>query len=198
MAFRSSYFANNLNRNLDESNGLPVISQNLDAVRQYQFEVTFNPPPGVTAIGAFSNPLTIACKKVGALGMAVKPIEVRRVNDVVNYPGQVSYQEVEFTFDNLLVSKTGKQLYDFMTTVFDPTTGEYGTAFNAAGLNSIKSNIEVYKLDGKGDIQQVIKLKGAFPTSFMQSEAAYNGQDFDTCTMKFKYDYLIVEGDPTA
>ena len=128
MAFRSSYYANNLERNLDE--GIPVISQELDSVRQYQFEVTFNPPPGVQ-FGPFSKPLTVACKKVGALGMAVKPIEVRRVNDVVYYPGQVSYQEVEFTFDNLLSTKTGKQLYDFMTTVFDPTTGEYGTAYKS-------------------------------------------------------------------
>ena len=197
MAFRSSYFANNLNRNLDESNGLPVISQDLDSVRQYQFEVTFNPPPGIQ-FGPFSKPLTVACKKVGTLGMAVKPIEVRRVNDVVKYPGQVSYQDVEFTFDNLLNSKTGKTLYDFMTTVFDPTTGEYNTAFNAAGLNGLKSNIEVYKLDGKGNINQVIKLKGAFPISFVQSEAAYSGQDFDTVVMKFSYDYIVVEGDPTA
>jgi len=194
MAFRSSYYANNLDRNLDE--GIPVISQELDSVRQYQFEVTFNPPPGVQ-FGPFSKPLTVACKKVGSLGMAVKPIEVRRVNDVVYYPGQVSYQEVEFTFDNLLSTKTGKQLYDFMTTVFDPTTGEYGTAFNILGNASLKSNIEVYKLNGKGDINQVIKLKGAFPISFVQSEAAYSGQDFDTITMKFRYDYIVVEGDPT-
>lgn len=197
MPFRTSYFANNLNRNMEGTNGLPVISQDLDAVRQYQFEVKFEPPLGITE-GAFTKPLTLACKKVGNISFQIKPIEVRRVNDVVNYPGQVSYQEVEFTFDNLLATKTGKQLYDFMTTVFNPVTGEYGTAFNAAGLNGIKTNVEIYKLDGKGDVQQVIKLRGAFPTSFSQSESSYDAQNFDQVVMKMKFDYIVVEGDPTA
>ena len=62
---RSSYYANNLNRNLNENDGLPVISQDLESIRSYQWEITFFPPAEVEVPLGFSKPLTLAAKNVG-------------------------------------------------------------------------------------------------------------------------------------
>ena len=52
---QSSYYANNLNRNLNEHDGLPVISQDLESIRAYQWEITFYPPAEIE-IPLGSNP----------------------------------------------------------------------------------------------------------------------------------------------
>jgi len=197
MPFRSSYYANNLNRDLNDNEGLPVISQDLDAVRVYQWEITFFPPTGIETPSTFSKPLTLAAKRVGGFGYTIQDIEVNRVNDKVYYPGRVQHDELEVQFDNLLNSKTGFQLYKYMTSVWDPETGEYATSFQA-NPGKFKSKVEIIELNGRNEVQQVIKLKGVYPKQITKAEKVYAQNDMDTITMKFRWDYMVIEGNPTA
>jgi len=198
MPIRNSYYANNLNRDLTENEGLPVISQDLDAVRAYQWEVTFFPPTGVDSPASISKPLTLAAKTIGAFGMKVGDIEVHRVNDRVYYPGKIEYDEVKITFDNLLKTKTGHQIYKFFTSVWDPATGEYASTFQD-NPGQFKTDIEIIELNGRNDVVQVIKLKGAYPKQITKAEKNYSSvSDFDTIEVSFRYDFMIVEGDTTA
>ena len=68
---RASYYANNLQRNLNDSEGLPVISQDLDSIRAYQWEITFFPPADVEIPMGFSKPLTLAAKQVNGMTVSV-------------------------------------------------------------------------------------------------------------------------------
>ncbi len=117
-----SYFANNLNRNLSDGKGLPSISQDIDSIRAYQWEIVFHPPAEIEVPFDFSKPLTIAAKSVNGVGFDIEPIEVNRINDKVFYPGKATAQELVVTFDNLLKTKNGFQLYKYIQTVYDPVT----------------------------------------------------------------------------
>jgi len=191
---RSSYYANNLNRNLNETDGLPVISQDLDAVRVYQWEITFFPPADVEQPGLFAKPLTLAAKQVNGMEVSVDTIEVNRVNDKVFYPGRPSYGELEVTFDNLLKTKAGFQLYKYFQTVWDPQTGEFTSSFLDTPGN-FKTNIEVLELNGQNEPVDVVKIVGAYPMRWAKAEKNYNQGDFDTISVRFKYDFIRQLGD---
>ena len=190
----NSYYANNLNRDLRENEGLPVISQDLDSIRAYQWEITFFPPAGVETPGTFNKPLTLAAKSITAFGMKLNDIPVHRVNDVVYYPGKIEYDECKVTFDNLLATKTGLQLYKFFTSVFDPETGEYASTFQA-NPGFFKTEIEIIELNGRNEVEQVIRLKGAYPKQITKAEKNYSSvTDFDSLEVAFRFDFMTVEG----
>jgi len=191
---RSSYYANNLNRNLNENDGLPVISQDLESVRAYQWEITFFPPSEIEVPLGFSKPLTLAAKKVNGMSVKVEDIPVNRVNDVTYYPGRPSMGELEVTFDNLLRTKAGWQLYKYFQTVYDPLTGEFSSTF-LDNPGQFKTTAEVLELDGQMDPVSLVKLVGLWPKEFTKAEKNYATNDFDTVTVKFRYDFLIQLGD---
>ena len=185
----TSYYANNLDRNLKD-NELPVISQSLESVRAYQWEIHFHPPEGVNSPNAFDKPLTLAAKRVNGLRVQVEDIVVNRVNDVVYYPGRPSMGELEVTFDNLLATKAGFQLYKYLQTVYDPVTGEYGFSFlDNPGL--YKLNAEVLELNGQMEPTSIVALRGLYPKRFTKAEKNYSTNEFDTITVTFRYDWLI-------
>jgi|TARA_R100001530_G_scaffold53230_1_gene39319 hypothetical protein len=191
---RSSYYANNLNRDLNENDGLPVISQDLESIRAYQWEITFFPPAEIEVPLGFSKPLTLAAKKVNGMSVKVEDIAVNRVNDVTYYPGRPSMGELEVTFDNLLRTKAGWQLYKYFQTVYDPLTGEFASTF-LDNPGQFKTTAEVLELDGQMEPVSLVKLVGLYPKEFTKAEKNYSTNDFDTVTVKFRYDFLIQLGD---
>jgi len=191
---QSSYYANNLNRNLNEHDGLPVISQDLESIRAYQWEITFYPPAEIEVPLGFSKPLTLAAKKVGGMSIQVEDIVVNRVNDVVYYPGRPSMGELEVTFDNLLKTKAGWQLYKYFQTVYDPITGEFTSTFLDTPGN-FKTTAIVLELDGQMNPKSQVKLVGLYPKRFQKAEKNYASNEFDTVTVTFRYDFLFQLGD---
>lgn len=194
---RTSYFANNLNRDLNDNDGLPVISQDLDSIRAYQWEITFFPPAEVEVPLGFSKPLTLAAKKVGGLSVKVEDITVNRVNDVTYYPGRPSMGELEVTFDNLLRTKAGWQLYKYFQTVYDPLTGEFTSTY-LDNPGQFKTTAEILELDGQMEPVSLVKLVGCYPKEYTKAEKNYATNDFDTVTVKFRYDFLLQLGDSRA
>jgi hypothetical protein len=191
---KSSYYANNLNRNLNENDGLPVISQDLDSIRAYQWEITFYPPAEIEVPLGFSKPLTLAAKRVNGMQVQVEDIVVNRVNDVTYYPGRPSMGELEVTFDNLLKTKAGFQLYKYFQTVYDPATGEYASTF-LNNPSAFKTTAEVLELDGQMEPVSMVKLVGLYPKRFTKAEKNYATNEFDTVTVTFRYDFLFQLGD---
>lgn len=191
---KESYYANNLNRNLNENDGLPVISQDLDSVRSYQWEITFFPPAEVEVPLGFAKPLTLAAKRVAGMQVQVEDIVVNRVNDVVYYPGRPSMGELEVTFDNLLRTKAGFQLYKYFQTVYDPATGEFTSTFLETP-GQFKTNVEILELDGQMEPRSLVKLVGVYPKKFVKAEKNYATNDFDTVVATFRYDFLFQLGD---
>jgi hypothetical protein len=165
---KESYYANNLNRNLNDNDGLPVISQDLDSIRSYQWEISFYPPAEIEVPLGFSKPLTLAAKRVAGMQVQVEDIPVNRVNDVVYYPGRPSMGELEVTFDNLLRTKAGFQLYKYFQTVYDPATGEFTTTF-LDNPGQFKTNAEILELDGSMEPVSMVKLVGVYPKKFTPS-----------------------------
>ena len=191
---RNSYYANNLQRNLNDSEGLPVISQDLDSIRAYQWEITFFPPAEVEIPLGFSKPLTLAAKQVNGMTVSVEDIPVNRVNDVTYYPGRPSMGELQVTFDNLLKTKTGWQLYKYFQSVYDPATGEFTSTFlNSPG--NFKTTAEVLELNGQMEPVSLVKLVGLYPKAFNKAEKNYSTNEFDTVSVTFRYDFLFQMGD---
>ena len=191
---REGYFAENLNRDLTSGNGMPVISQDLDSVRAYQWELTLFPPAEVEVPQTFSKPLTLAAKSITGLEYQVEDIEVNRVNSKVFYPGRPSPGEMVVTFDNVIKAKTAWQLYKYFQSVYDPVTGEFTSTFlQSPGL--FKSNADVVELNGQGSPLMVTKLVGVYPKKFSKAEKNYANNDFDTIDVTFRYDFLIQQGD---
>ena len=192
---KSSYYASQaLNRDLNETEGLPVISQDLDSIRAYQWEITFFPPADVEIPIAFSKPLTLAAKQVNGLQVSVEDIPVNRVNDIVYYPGRPSYGEMEVTFDNLLKSKAGWQLFKYFQTIYDPTTGEMTSTF-LTNPGQFKTKINILELNGQMKPVSQVELRGCYPKSFNKAEKNYATNEFDTVSVTFRYDFLFQKGD---
>ena len=190
-----SYFAANDNNKRDLTgkslNEKPIISQALDSVRSYQWEIHFELPAQFTQ-GKNNKNLTLAAKQVRGLGFSVEDIEVNRVNDKVYYPGRPSYEEMEVTFDNLLEYKEGQILFDYMRSTFDPVQGTYGTAFTSDN-NEYKMAATVIELNGQMEPTQEIILRGVYPKKYTRGEKNYSTNDFDTIVMTFRYDSMVVE-----
>mgnify|MGYP003676980840 FL=1 len=126
--------------------------------------------------------------------VSVEDIPVNRVNDVTYYPGRPSMGELEVTFDNLLKTKTGWQLYKYFQSVYDPTTGEFTSTFlNSPG--NFKTTAEVLELNGQMEPVSMVKLVGLYPKAFNKAEKNYSTNEFDTVSVTFRYDFLFQLGD---
>ena len=166
--------------------GLPIISQGLDSVRVYQFEIHFELPTGMTSDDP-NGKLTLAAKQVTALGFSTEAIEVHRVNDKVFYPGKASPEDVTVTFDNLYQPKIANTLWRWFASIYNPVTGR----FNGSGDQRFKANMAIVtQLDSKGQPLTETRLFGIFPTSWKTAEFNYSTNEFHTIEMVFRYDFM--------
>lgn len=175
--------------------GLPIISQGLDSVRAYQFEIHFELPTGMDTDDP-DGKLTLAAKQVTALGFSTEAIEVHRVNDKVFYPGKASPEDVTITFDNLYQPKIANTLWKWFSTIYDPTTGKFlskvpsasPAKFESAGWKSQRAT--VVALDPQGQPLMETRLFGVYPTSWKTAEFNYGTNDFHTIELVLKYDFM--------
>ena len=174
--------------------GLPIISQGLDSVRAYQFEIHFDLPEGVTE--GEQGSLTLAAKQVTAVGFTTEDIEVNRVNDKVFYPGKASPEELTITFDNLYQPKVANTLWSWFATIYDPTNGKFlstrtGDSPSKPPISGWKSQrVTIVQLDAHGQPLMETRLFGVYPKSWKTAEFNYNTNEFHTIEMGFRYDFM--------
>ena len=187
----------------DTQVGLPLISQGLDSVRTYQFEMHFdNVPGGILDGNAELTDLVLACKQVSQVGFSIEPIEVHRVNDKVFYPGKASPEELTVTFDNFYANKTGvaQALYRWYQSIYNPVTGRFLTEPGNTGggtaprTSDFKCGATLYHLDPQGSPIAETKLIGLMPISWKTAEFNYSTNEFHTIEMGFRYDFLQHKG----
>lgn len=164
--------------------GLPIISEGLDSVRVYQFEMHFTMPPDLTDTDITT--LTLACKQVSQVGFSTEAIEVHRVNDKVFYPGKASPEELTVTFDNLYKPQIANKLWRWFSSIYSPVTGK----FNGNGGNFKASKAIIVMLDAQGQPLMETRLFGVYPTSWKTAEFNYGTNEFHTIEMMFKYDFM--------
>jgi hypothetical protein len=173
--------------------GLPVISEGLDSVRAYQFEMHFELPP---IVADPQGKLTLAAKQVTAVGMSTEAIEVNRVNDKVFYPGKASPEELTVTFDNFYQPKIANTLWKWFSTIYDPTNGKFytevaGSSPQQAPVNGWKAQrATIVHLDAQGQPLMETRLFGVYPTSWKTAEFNYSTNEFHTIEMMFRYDFM--------
>lgn len=194
MAYNPLY-VNSQNRGI-QGKKLPMISQDLDSIRSYQWEITFYNVP-VDGINTLDRPLTLAAKQVSQTGMQVDDIEVHRVNDKVFYPGKASPEELRVTFDNLYKAKMGEKLYQWFRSIYNVETGEF-TQNRSVGGGSVAGNFktvaDLVQLDNKGQPLSYTRLYGIYPKAWKQAEFNYSTQEFHTIEMTFRYDFIVQKG----
>jgi hypothetical protein len=182
---------NNDYRPFQPGQNLPKISTSLDSVRTYQFEVQFyGLPPNLTGQ---QTDLTLAAKQVSPISFSVEDIEVRRVNDKVFFPGQVSQESVTITFDNLYLRKTATTLWEWFKTIYDPITGNMTklSAPGGPGNKSFKANkLRILELDNTKTPHAAIELYGVYPKTVRFSEKNYNDSSFAVIEVEFRFDYM--------
>lgn len=170
---------------------LPKISTLVDSVRTYQFEVQFyGLPPNLTGQ---QTDLTLAAKQVSPIGFSVDDIEVRRMNDRVYYPGQVSQETLSITFDNLYLRRTAATLWEWFKTIYDPLSGDMTklSAPGGPGNKTFKANkLRILELDNTRTPHAAIELYGVYPKSVRFSEKNYSSNDFATIEVEFRYDFM--------
>ena len=184
MADTKPYFISSEAKREKFGDGLPIISEGLDSVRTYQWEIHFTMPPDLTDPN--EDKLTLACKSVGNLGFSVEPIEVMRVNDKVFYPGRPSPEDFTATFDNLYQPQIANQLWRWFSSIYNPITGK----FNGNGGNFKANMAKLVQLDAQGQPLMETRMFGVFPTSWKTAEFNYGTNDFHTIEMTFKYDFM--------
>lgn len=169
-------------------NQLPLISEKLDSVRAYQWEIHFFDVPNIGDTQDF----TLAAKQVTQTGMQVEDIEVNRVNDKVYYPGKPSADEVVVTFDNLLNQRTAVRLWEWFKNIYDPQTGEMtrNVDYLNQGGNFKSPRVEIVELDNKLQPIASTILIGVYPKSYKDAERNYSTNEMHTIEMTFRYDFL--------
>ena len=203
MATSPIYISDEGYREKDGDSGLPLISQGLDSVRTYQFELHFDNVPTQILEGlAEETQLVLACKQVSQVGFSIEPIEVHRVNDKVFYPGKASPEELTVTFDNFYANNTGvaQALYRWYQSIYNPVTGRFLTEPGATGGGTaprggdFKCGATLYHLDPQGSPIAETKLIGLMPISWKTAEFNYSTNEFHTIEMGFRYDFLQHKG----
>ena len=194
MAKTQPYFVTNGQSALRENlgNRLPIISEGLDSVRVYQFEMHFTMPPDL--FESEVDKFTLACKQVSQVGFSTEAIEVHRVNDKVFYPGKASPEDLTVTFDNLYNPQIANKLWRWFSSIYNPVTGK----FNGNGGNFKSSMAKLVQLDAQGQPLMETRLFGVFPTAWKSAEYNYGTNDFHTIEMSFKYDFMEQDTTGTA
>lgn len=167
---------------------LPIISTQLDSVRAYQFEIHFTDIPEAGDLPKNTD-LTLAAKQVGAIGIGVEDIAVRRVNDLVYYPGAPTFDSVSITFDNLLQKNTSKLLMEWFKTIYNPMTGDAVVNRNTQGGFKAKS-MRIVELDNTRAPVASVDLYGVYPKNIRFSEKNYSTSEFSTVEVEFRFDYI--------
>jgi len=182
-----------------KTRGLPVISEGLDSVRAYQWEIHFALPPKMqsdASLGGQSYPnqefLTLAAKQVTALGFSTEAIEVNRVNDKVFYPGKSSGEEVTVTFDNLYQPQIANTLWAWYSSIYDPTNGrQYSSLDKDKPFKNWKAqHAVVVNLDAHGQPLMESRMYGVWPISWKTGEFNYSTNDFHTIELVLRYDFF--------
>jgi len=172
------------------SHRLPKLSLALDSVRVYQFEVQFTFPEGAPNSNGLKN-MSVAAKSVGAGGPKVEVIEAHRLNDRYFYPGKANMDELKITFDNILKTKAGANLFAwFRACTYDPLTG-YTSPIQTTG--SFKAEkLRVIEYDGTMTPISYVDYIGVFPTHLSLAEHNYTQNEFHTIECTFKYDFIDI------
>lgn len=190
MAQNKSYYSEDFRSNeqftadVGKPTSLPRLSTQLDSIRVYNFEVHFNGD----AVGANSiEPLILAAKRVQSAGTAVENIEVRRLNDLMHYPGAAMHDQLIITFDHLLLGAPAAALYNwFKTGSYDARTGVVANA-SPAKLNSI----DIMHLDNSKNVINISSYYGVYVEKFAPGELNYSTpNDFHTFDVTFRYDFM--------
>jgi len=167
-----------------QSKTLPRISKGLDSIRVYNFEVHFRgiPSPGVA--NGRENNLVLAAKKVTSAGHNVEDIPVRRLNDLLYYPGAANSDELTITFDHLVYDPTSEDLFNwFKGATYNPNTGIVAGAKTAS--------IDVVYLTNARQIRSINTYVGVYPKSFKPAESNYaTSNEFHTFDVIFRYDFM--------
>ena len=183
------------------SNGLPLISEGLDSVRAYQWEIHFKLPKRMRGDAALSprsaeyptqESLTLAAKQVTAIGYTTEAIEVNRVNDKVFYPGKSAGEEVTVTFDNLYQPQVANTLWAWYSSIYDPMEGrQYSSQTSSKPWQGWKAqHAVVVNLDPHGQPLMETRMFGVFPISWKTGEFNYSTNDFHTIEMVLRYDFM--------
>jgi hypothetical protein len=187
------------NRSNNFEGGLPVISEGLDSVRAYQFEMHLVIPGGADAPGGVGPPapgghekLTLACKQVTAAGFSTEDIEVHRVNDKVFYPGKASPEELTVTFDNLYQPQIANTLWNWFSSIYDPMSGKFNanSADKPPRTGWKAQRATIVSLDAHGQPLMETRLFGVYPKSWKTAEFNYSTNDFHTIEVVFRYDFM--------
>tara|TARA_Y100000034_G_C6758991_1_gene337895 strand:- start:93 stop:686 length:594 start_codon:yes stop_codon:yes gene_type:complete len=168
---------------------LPVISQNLDSIRAYQWEVHFRLTSEAITGTTTQKPFTLAAKQVSQIGFTVDDIAVHRVNDIVYYPGKASPEEMVITFDNIRQEKTGAQLYRYLQSIYNPLTGEFTSEFGT-NQRDFKRDLHILQLDSTMEPLSETWLFGAYPKTWKLAEFNYSTNEFHTVEVTFRFDFL--------
>jgi len=199
MASVPTFITDESQRPAPGAGNMPLISQNLDSVRTYQFEMHFREiPEGILVEGANERELVLAAKQVSQVGFSVEPIEVHRVNDKVFYPGKATPEELTVTFDNFYGANTevAQSLYRWFQSIYNPVTGKFLTSPGAAGtgeearVGSFKCHASLFHLDPQGSPIAETELIGLMPISWKTAEFNYSTNEFHTIEVGFRYDFL--------
>lgn len=187
-------------RNQTTGNRLPLLSTSLDSIRTYQFEIQFWFPDGVSP-STKAQQLTVAAKKVSATGPKVEPIEVHRLNDRFFYPGKSNMDELVVTFDNLLTSQAGANLFAwFRTCAYDPLTGYQSPIANGTtDRKSFKAEkARLIQYDGAMTPIAYVDFIGVWPFAVKMSEFNYSQNEFHTLEVSFRYDLIDMFASTTS
>ena len=178
------------------NSGLPVISEGLDSVRAYQFEIHLELP----SILEQETKLTLAAKQVTAVGFSTEDIEVNRVNDKVFYPGKASPEEVTVTFDNLYQPKVANTLWKWFSSIYDPMSGKFTGELDGETGGWKAQRATIVSLDSNGQPLMETRMFGVYPKSWKTAEFNYSTNEFHTIEMVFRYDFMehVTFGDPVG
>lgn len=184
-------FADSQNRQL-KGKQIPMVSQDLDSIRSYQWEIVFYNVP-VDGVNTLDRPITLAAKQVSQTGFQVEDIIVHRVNDTVKYPGKATTDELRVTFDNLYKSQMGTKLFQWIQSIYDPVTGEM-TKNRSVGAGNIAGNFklvcDVIQTSNTGQPLSYTRYYGVYPKSWKLGEWNYATNEFHTIEVSFSVDFI--------
>lgn len=186
---RNSIIDSQFQRTTGTNGPLPEISTDLETIRTYQFEVNFQNFQSIVGNQRVAGDVTVAAKQVGTISYGVESIALDRLNDKVHYPGKVTYEPVEITFDNLLLKKSTQTLWEAFKEVYSPTTGKAGFR-GGNGIMYKGEKLSIVEMNGDNEPVAAVELYGVYPEKVSFGEKNYSTNELSTITVTFRFDFM--------
>ena len=141
----------------------------------------------LTAFGAETGEISLACDTSGLPNSSTDPLEAHYGNSMIKVAGKTSFEDISITVKDFIEKDIEYVLMKWRYAVYDPTTGKVGWAVNYKR----EARITLYAPNGTRERAWI--ATGVWPTTLELGDLDYSSADLRKITMTLSVDHAEMD-----